>query len=275
MSDLQLTSKSRLHGIKIFLSASIPKPERSLDYLRIAEAPIRIEEAVMCIARAIFMEGGTLVFGAHPSISPLVARVINDYYLPAPAEELIKDSDQDNQQSHWKNPSLLIYQSKVWKKCWAEATERLTWHPLVQLEWTETMNDETVDCDVKDRSQAPKSLERMRISMLEKTSPAAMIAIGGMEGVQDEAALFAKLRPGKPIYALETTGGAAAKLKDQNLENVKVKDQEVMELLRQFWQQQDGTETQQRFSESDNPLSYIPYAFVAQQIVAEIINNRG
>ena len=87
MAIPSLTTKSRLHGVAVFLSASVPSPERSHEYNRIPEAPLRIEEAVMSIARAIFMEGGTLVFGAHPSISPLVARVIGHYYLPAPAEE--------------------------------------------------------------------------------------------------------------------------------------------------------------------------------------------
>jgi hypothetical protein len=274
MSTPQLTSKSRLHGISIFLSASVPTPERSNEYERIPEAPLQIEEAVMCVARAIFMEGGTLVFGAHPSISPLVARVIDHYYLPAPAEELPRDSERENQPIRWKNPSLVIYQSNVWKQYWAEATERLTRHPLVRVEWTEVVDGETVDLAVKDRPQAPKSMEKMRVTMLKETFPVAMIAIGGMKGVLDEAKLFAKHRQGKPIFTLATTGGAAALLpQQQDLDCVRVMDTEAMELVRQFWKHQEEAETRQRFGEPDSRQLYVPYAFVAQQIVSEIVKN--
>ncbi len=277
MSTTVLTPKSRLHGISLFLSASIPTAARADEYERIPEAPLQIEEAVMCIARAIFMEGGTLVFGAHPSISPLVARVIDDYYLPAPAEERQRDTDRENQAIQWKNPSLVIYQSLVWKEYWAEATERLARHPLVQMKWTDIVGDERIDLTIKNAALAPNSMEKMRIAMLNDTSPEAMIAIGGMKGVLDEAKLFAMHRQGKPIFTLETTGGAAALLArpQQSLGTVRVMDAEAMNLVRKFWESQEDRDLQKRFSESGSRRLYVPYAFVAQQIVAEIINNRG
>jgi hypothetical protein len=277
MSTPQLTPKCRLHGISVFLSASVPLPECRKEYERIPEAPLRVEEAVVSIARAIFMEGGTLVFGAHPSISPLIARVVDHYYLPAPVEKMVSLEDREGHEVRWMNPSVRIYQSQVWRKRWAEATERLTRHPLVRAEWTKAEQGESINPNVNDRLQAPRSMARMRHEMIEMTSPSAMIAIGGMKGVLDEAEYFAKQRPGKPIYTLVTTGGAAALLaKRREFQNcIRVMDQEGEALVRKFWAHQEGRESQKRFGEETSRTLYVPYAFIAQQIVAEIVENFG
>jgi len=271
----QLTPRYRLHGVSIFLSASVPTPERREEYERIPEAPLRIEEAVVCIARAIFMEGGTLVFGGHPSISPLVARVVDHYYLPAPAEKTHRGGDRESHDVQWKNPSLVIYQSRVWEKHWAETTERLARHPLVRIEWTKGVDGESVDPAVKDRPQAPRSMKKMREEMVENTSPIAMIAIGGMKGVLDEAQIFADLRPRKPIFALATTGGAAAMLsrREEYRDRVQVTDIDAEDLVRKFWKQQEGDQAPDRIGEEDRRKFYVPYAFVAQRIVAQIVKN--
>jgi len=277
MPNPQLTPKCRLHGVSVFLSASVPVPERRDEYERIPEAPLRIEEAVVSIARAIFMEGGTLVFGAHPSISPLVARVVDHYYLPVPAEGQGSLEDREGHNVRWLNPSVRIYQSQVWKERWAEATERLTRHPLVHVDWIEGEPDESVNPNVKDRPQAPRSMRRMRQEMIERTSPSAMIVIGGMKGVLDEAEYFASQRPGKQIYTLVTTGGAAALLaKRPEFQNrVRVMDQEGEALVRRFWAHQEDQESQTRFGEETGRTFYVPYAFIAQQIVAEIVESSG
>src|SRR5882724_6361215 len=162
MAIPELIPTSRLHGVSVFLSASVPTPERRDEYERIPEAPLRIEEAVVCIARAVFIEGGTLVFGAHPSISPLVARVVDHYHLPAPAEEIHRKSEREGHDHEWKNPSLVMYQSRVWSNYWAEDSRRLTEHPLTSLRWIDAAEGESIDPNVKDRSQAPKSMEMMR-----------------------------------------------------------------------------------------------------------------
>lgn len=258
----------------------MPTRERQDEYARIPEAPLQIEEAVVCIARAIFMEGGTLVFGAHPSISPLVARVVDNYYLPAPAEEARKEPAGDDRHPRWRNPSVVIFQSRVWEEHWAEATQHLARHPLVNIEWTEAEPGERVDLQIKDRSQAPGSLARMRETMIAKFSPVAMIAIGGMKGVIDEAKLFARLRPGKPIFTFATTGGAAALLaREESIrEHVRVVDAEAGDLVRKFWEQQGeqierrrwGQEGRKEPTEQQVREFYVPYAFVAQQIVAEL-----
>lgn len=272
-----LLPKPRLHGVSVFLSASVPIPERSEEYERIPEAPLQIEEAVACVARAIFMEGGTLVFGAHPSISPLVAQVIDHYYVAAPAEEIISRPHGEDEHFRWMNPSLKMFQSEVWREWWAEASERLSRHPLVQLDWIQAVSGESVDPSVKNRPQAPGSMKQMRQEMIKRTDPAAMIAIGGMKGVLDEAEEFLRLRPGKPIFTFVTTGGAAAVLakKPQFQDHVRVPDQEAEHLVRGFWSRQEGRELQSRLGDEGAQKVYLPYILIAQQVVSEIVKDTG
>jgi hypothetical protein len=268
----QLESQNRLHGFSIFLSASIPTAERKDEYERIPEAPLRIEEAVMSVARAIFMEGGTLVFGGHPSISPLVARVMDYYCLPPSAEELPRGIDRSGLHVHWKNPSLVVFQSRVWEEYWAEATTRLTKHPFVQVHWTKKEPEEYIDLAIKDRPQAPKSMARMRKEMIEKTSPVAMIAIGGMKGVLDEAKIFATLRPKQAIFSLATTGGAAALLAKQEYgKSVQVVDADAEQLVQEFWQLQMEQNLPKLMFDMEKREYYIPYAFIAQRIVSYLL----
>jgi hypothetical protein len=155
---------------------------------------------------------------------------------------------------------------------WAEATEQLSRHPLVNVKWTEAEPGEFVDPRVKDRSQAPNSMERMRRSMIAETSPLAMVAIGGMAGVRNEAALFAEICPGKPIFAFATTGGAAALLSGDKAiaRQVRVIDSEADSLVRRFWAEQQKDEQLTRSTEAESRQFYVPYALVAQQIVAEL-----
>jgi hypothetical protein len=69
-----------LDGRAVFLSASVPAAERSEAYRRVPDAPLRIDEAVVSLARAVFSHNGRLVFGGHPAISPLVAMVAAEYH---------------------------------------------------------------------------------------------------------------------------------------------------------------------------------------------------
>lgn len=272
MAAKELNPQGRLHGMAVFLSASVPSPERADEYERIPEAPLRIEEAVVSVARAVFMEGGTLVFGGHPSISPLVARVVSHYYLPEPAEQIELPAEG---QSRWRNPSVRIYQSKVWSEYQAEATKALSRHPLVEIVDVKAVAGEEIDPAITNRPQAPLSLEAMRRSMIEDTSPIAMVAIGGMKGVLDEAALFAELRPGRPVFALETTGGAAALLKKRLpvlSDSIHVPDEGALELVKKFWAGQDHERSNDERQAAESPREhFVPYAFVAQKIVEELI----
>ena len=67
MDIVDSPQRGRMRGRAILLSASVPSMERAEIYKRI-ETIEAIEEAVVSMARAVFSEGGTLVFGGHPTI---------------------------------------------------------------------------------------------------------------------------------------------------------------------------------------------------------------
>ena len=171
-----------------------------------------------------------------------------------------------------------MYQSEVWKEYWAEASERLARHPLVRVEWTERAPGETIDLSIKDRPQAPNSMEIMRKTMIGQTSPVAMIAIGGMKGVLDEARIFAGVRPGKPIYSLATTGGAAAILprREEYHRRVRVADSEAEKLVSEFWHRQNQRTADER-SGGEGRFRQLLHSSTSstQQIVAEIVTNNA
>ena len=69
-----------LDGARVFLSASFPsgtRGERFKPYDAVAVA-----EAVTALAQAVIVGGGRLVFGAHPTISPLVLLVAGELNRP-------------------------------------------------------------------------------------------------------------------------------------------------------------------------------------------------
>ena len=77
---------------------------------------------------------------------------------------------------------------------------------------------ELVDAIPKDRDA---SLARMREAML--TGPfVGGFFIGGMEGVEEEFAMFSRTQPGFPAFPIASTGAAAAKLFDASPERVKI-----------------------------------------------------
>jgi hypothetical protein len=189
-----------LTGKSVFLSAS--KPARDLGQYR--PLSVEIDEAVVSLSRAVFSAGGQLVFGAHPSISPLVASVATEY---------------------GRMPDRLrvsIYQSEAYRGHVPLATldfERLGFAKII---WTPSVGGERFDPAVAGRPQCTESLRLMRTRMLQETSPIAMVAIGGMQGVEEEARMFVSLCHGN-VYALQTTGGAAATLSSSIPEKTRIR----------------------------------------------------
>lgn len=273
-----------LNNKAVFLSASVPSKKRSEQYRRVENAATAIEEAVIAVARAVFSAGGRLVFGAHPSISPLVASVIGEYetHTSRPRDE------KDPQSEREMRPRVEMYQSDVWKPYWAESSKRLAEHFFVQIEWTPIIGGETVSLDKTDGPQAPRSMTEMRKRMIEETAPVAMIIIGGMEGTEEEAKLFAEYREGAPIFALETTGGAASLIEQKReirKSPIVVMDKQDHAEVMRFWNTQENRDP--RIAENENAKEgatpaafrerhyYVPYSFIAQQIVEKIAKQNG
>ena len=153
----------------VFLSASVPDPKRHPKYYESADVTA-IREAVVALARTVLPQSD-LVFGGHPAISPLIARVARDL-------DLFK--------------RVIIYQSEEFRDVIPK--DSLAFERLV---WTDKRGDRN------------KSLELMREQMLSEHKYRAGIFIGGMEGVEDEWKLFRTRHSNAPVYPIASTGGAA------------------------------------------------------------------
>ena len=60
--------------MKVFLSASVPLPNRNPYFLETTDV-VAIREAVKALVLVLLENDGTLVFGGHPAITPLVRRL--------------------------------------------------------------------------------------------------------------------------------------------------------------------------------------------------------
>jgi hypothetical protein len=251
----------RLAGCTVFLSASVPSPERAERYRRVEDAHVEIEEAVISLARAVFTEGGALVFGGHPTISPLVAMVAGEYITP----RLAGGSEEE------VRTPIHIYQSEAYKGYVPDETLMMFRAGYATLHWTEAVDGERFDPEApRDRPRCPKSLRRMREQMIRETAPVAMVCIGGMEGVEEEAKIFRELRKREPIYVFGETGGAAALLAERRGdETLRVIDREILKRLGPLRRSSERQDTRRVREEPVRDL--VPYPLIAQTLVEELV----
>lgn len=245
----------RLRGRTVFMSASVPSPLRG--YTKIANAGFEIDQAVISLTRAVLSESGSLVFGGHPSISPLVATVAAEYHEPVLAEDTRE------------RPSLpiRIYQSEAFRGFEPAVTPMMYRLGYAHLDWVESFEGERFDPKKTGAPQCEESLRRMRREMMLRTEPDAMVCIGGMEGVEREAEMFAELRPGRPIFTLAMSGGAAARLPNLR-RDVTVMDVPVVQHMQERRRQREVQQSPSLDHESDALI--VPYPLVMQMIVDRI-----
>jgi hypothetical protein len=129
-----------------------------------------IRESVVALAR-VALARGTLVFGGHPAISPLILMVATQ--LGAVAR-------------------VKIHQSSFFRKL--VPVESLA---FPHIEWTSAGVDRE------------RSLLSMRKRMLTGHNFSSAVFIGGMEGVEEEHRLFRSIHPQLPAYPVASTGAAA------------------------------------------------------------------
>ena len=164
----------------IFLSASVPLEERDPKYFKTADV-IAIRDSVIALASAVLAnQSYHLIWGGHPSITPLITLVLDRYGL--------KMSDR-----------VTLYQSYEFKKFFPPENK-----DVGRREYT----------DKKENRAA--SLLEMRQHMLGDHDYTAAVFIGGMEGVEDEYALFRQYHPAAPCYPIASTGAAARLLYDEH-----------------------------------------------------------
>ena len=167
-----------LEGHSVFLSASFPSGEHGRQFEPFD--PGGIADAVTAIVRAVLVRNGRLLFGGHPTITPLVLMV---------ASELDGKDRVD------------VFQSKWFERQITDETHALVDAGYGTIHWTQ-------GCSTRE-----DSLQAMRAEMLR--SDRALIAgvfVGGMEGIEDEYCQFREFQPGVPRISIQGPGGAAARL---------------------------------------------------------------
>jgi len=237
-----------IQPFSIFLSASVPDPERNEKFRRMPNAQRNIEEAVISLCRCIFQNKGRVIFGSHPSISPLIAMVATEFTTVVSP----------------KDAPILIFQSRLFDRFTKpESVQHFHLLNTVRLELTPIKGNEVWDQKIKDKPQCPLSLGLMRDRMMEQ-NPDAMISIGGMDGVIDEYHKFRShpLTQHKPVYLIPFTGGATAVLCQEPMQH-----------------QQDIVVHAQPLTSSSkvNPrsLDLYPYPTIMQQIIRSILSKKN
>ena len=163
---------------RVFLSASFPSGKRGTRFEPFD--PGAIADAVTAVARAVLVAKGRLLFGGHPTITPLVLMV---------ASELEIEGAVDVFQSRWFADQI------------TRETRTLQDAGFGKIHWT------------PQRATREQSLETMREAMLAHDRKLiAGVFVGGMEGVREEYELFRRFQPLVPRVSLVGPGGAAAKL---------------------------------------------------------------
>lgn len=156
----------------IFLSASIPVQGRHDErYINTADV-IAIRDAVIAFASAILPKFH-LVWGGHPSITPLIVNVVKHYGINI-------------------NENITLYQSRQYEG-------------LFPVENNSIGN---IILTAKG-DNANESLYIMRHQMLSNHKYVAGVFIGGMNGVEDEYNMFKDLQPNAQLIPVASTGAAA------------------------------------------------------------------
>jgi SLOG cluster3 family len=166
-------------GSRVFLSASVPLPSRDPVYFDTADV-IAIRDAVRALTMVVVEQQVQLVFGGHPAITPMIRLQIAQTGTPV-------------------GERVVMFQSRYFKREFPQDNAAFEYVELVDA----VQNDRRA------------SLQRMRQAMLAKPFIVGFF-IGGMEGVEEEYAMFLKLQPSVPAFPIASTGAAAAKLFEKN-----------------------------------------------------------
>ncbi|MFV5695423.1 hypothetical protein ACM55G_08300 [Flavobacterium sp. LB3P122] len=186
----------------IFLSASVPLPERDAKYTETSDI-IAIRDAVIALSTVV-LPHHRIIWGGHPSITPLIYYVMNKLDL--------------NIQKH-----VTIYQSRLFEKFFLADNNKFE-------------NIVLTDIVENDRD---KSLLHMRERMLSESEFSAAVFIGGMDGIEVEYKMFKEKHPNSLILPIASTGAATKIIYDSILPEEEkherfVKDYGYMSLFQKY-----------------------------------------
>lgn len=181
-----MTQSQILAGRAVFLSASIPDPERWDGEFDVRE----ITDAVVAASRAVLTADGVLVTAAHPTIAPLLLYIAGEF------------PKRPNRRA-----SVITYQSALFESVMPMATRRFQESGIGDFRLIPA-----VPGDKPAPSGWNDSLLKMREQMFAETEPVAAIFVGGMDGIRQEYELLASLHPAPIPYSVGRPGGEAARL---------------------------------------------------------------
>jgi hypothetical protein len=156
---------------KVFLSASIPYPDRDKKFYDTADI-VSIRDAVRALATVVIPKAH-LVWGGHPSITPLI--------------RFVMDKMNVDLKKH-----VTLYQSLFFEEYFLP--DNFAFENIVLTEKRNNRNE---------------SLELMRSKLVNENDFKVGIFIGGMEGINDEYLLFKERHPNALILPIASTGAAA------------------------------------------------------------------
>lgn len=180
----------------IFLSASVPLPERHPKYYETADI-IAIRDAVIALA-SVVLGKHKIIWGGHPSITPLIYFVIERVIqnkLDGKAFELLDVEEQKetlfNELKKEISKHVTIYQSEFFKDKFPEDNDKFE-----NIVFTENLGD------------IHSSIQLMRERMLTENDFSAAVFIGGMDGIEVEFNMFKEKHPTALLLPIASTGAA-------------------------------------------------------------------
>lgn len=156
---------------KVFLSASIPYPDRDKKFYDTADI-VSIRDAVRALATVVIPKAH-LIWGGHPSITPLI--------------RFVMDKMNVDLKKH-----VTLYQSLFFEEYFPP--DNFAFENIVLTE---------------KRNNRDESLMLMRSKLINDNDFKVGIFIGGMEGINDEYLMFKERHPNALILPIASTGAAA------------------------------------------------------------------
>ena len=175
----------------IFVSASIPDPQRNPQYFTTGDS-VAIRDAVVSLM-LVALPRTRVVFGGHPAITPMVKWVADE--LNKRATDLLNDPIAGQPDFFDK---VQMFQSMHFRQFYVSDIQKFGYKEVVAVQNY---------CD--DRENREASLRLMREMMLASETFSAAFFIGGMEGIEAEYATLRALHQNVPCFPIYTTGAAA------------------------------------------------------------------
>lgn len=181
----------------IFLSASIPLPERHPKYYETADV-IGIRDAVIALA-TLLIPNFRIIWGGHPSITPLINYVIERKLITNLDRfdkwERLNENEKSNLEFRLaKNIQnhVVLYQSLFFKEKFIDDINKFE-----NVVFTENTGD------------IHSSIQHMRSRMFEEFDYSAAVFIGGMDGIEVEFNMFREKHPKALVLPIASTGAAS------------------------------------------------------------------